>query len=334
MSNPNAYNPQGQSYGGVVQPNYRVKQQGNIVMLGTQFDTFVVDLNQRPVGAGAMGTVFVGVSQRDRRRVAVKMVNPAYAGIPSIRRRAREEAHLAYRHPHLIEMIACCETPNPHGPMFIISNFINGMTLDKHVERNLRGLDNPVKRICETIFPVLDALSYLHAKGVYHLDIKPTNIMMENGRNIRLMDLGIAFSRDAAEITSAGLLGTPGYAAPEQYVSPGTPLEVDARTDLYELGITLYELLAGHKPTEREQNPDAPLEPIPGVSKRVMNFLNKATHPDKEQRFSSAQSMSFGLANALQRPPGPTPNPKYIVIGIVGAAVLVLAILVSMILIF
>lgn len=260
-------------------------------------ETFVYDVRQKPVGRGAMGTVYMGVSTRDRRPVAIKMVNPQYANIPSVRRRARQEADLQFRHPHLIEMLGCCDFGTPQGPMYIVSNFIKGITLDEHVKQNLANFPDRVNRVCQSVMPVLEALDFLHEKNIYHLDIKPGNIMVENGRNIRLMDMGIANARGEAEITSAGLLGTPGYAAPEQYVEPGKPMQIDGRTDIYELGVTLYELLAGEKP-----NPQSPAH-IRGVNNAVMKVIWQAMAHNPDHRFQTARQMHQALQQAIVAPP-------------------------------
>lgn len=271
-------------------------QQGNLVYLTAGRERFVFDCTAAPIGQGAMGTVFSGMSLADRRRVAIKMVNPRYADIPSVRNRAREEAMLRFRHPNLIETVGLCE-PAATGPIFIVSNFVSGITIDKHVNQNLKRLDNFVVRVCHTMFPVLDALDYLHhaPKPIYHLDIKPSNIMVERGNsNVRLMDLGIAFTRDTHDITSAGLLGTPGYAAPEQQVEVGRPLEVDATTDLYEFAVTLYELLSGAKP-------DNPMEPeeIRGVNKALNSVLSRAMSYFKDERYQSASELKNAISEAL-----------------------------------
>ncbi|MCM1028218.1 MAG: serine/threonine protein kinase [Pseudoflavonifractor sp.] len=276
-------------------PRNYVKQ-GSLIYIIAGGEQFMFDTHKAPIGQGAMGTVFAGNSCSDGRKVAIKMVNPAYADIPSVRNRAREEAMLRFRHPNLIETIGLCE-PAPTGPIFIVSNFVTGIPMDEHVARNLRPLGNYVERVCRAMFPVLDALSYLHTgtRPVYHLDIKPSNIMVENGNsNVRLMDLGIAFTRDTHDITSAGLLGTPGYAAPEQNVEVGQPLSVNATTDLYEFAVTLYELLAGHKPHDNS-SPD----PIPGVKRQLMEVLSRAMAESQSSRYGSARELKAAIAEAL-----------------------------------
>lgn len=272
-------------------------------------EKFAFDPQSKPLGQGAMGTVFAGRSMADNRPVAIKIVNPRFANIPSVRQRAREEAQLRFRHPNLIETVGLCEPIPNRGPIFIVSNYVSGISIDKHVNRNLRQFDDFTRRVVMTMMPVLDALTYLHGIPVYHLDIKPSNIMVEHGNsNVRLMDLGIAYTREVHEITSAGLLGTPGYAAPEQYVEVGRALDVDATTDLYEFAVTLYELLVGVKPDVEadlsDQNPN------------VMAVIEKAMSPDRENRYQSASELKHALNYALNKPP----RPKWVVPAAIGGA--------------
>ena len=288
-------------------------RQGNLVYLLAGGEQFVFDTSHIPIGEGAMGTVYAGQSCVNGRKVAIKMVNPAYANIPSVRNRAREEAMLRFRHPNLIETIGLCE-PAQTGPIFIVSNFVSGITIDEHVNRNLRPLGNYVERVCRTMFPVLDALTYLHTgvRPIYHLDIKPSNIMVENGNsNVRLMDLGIAFTRDTHDITSAGLLGTPGYAAPEQNVKVGQHLAVNATTDLYEFAVTLYELLAGRKPSDNSSP-----EPIPGVNRQLMAVLTRAMSDSQSARYGSASELKAAINEALT---AKVPNNRWIIWAATGA---------------
>lgn len=297
----------------------QIRKNGSIVYLSpTRLEAFVFDKRQQPIGAGAMGIVYRGKSMKDGRPVAIKEVRPRYAAMPNIRRRAREEARLQYRHRHLIEMLGLVE--DPEGPIYIISNFVQGMTLDKHVSNNLNGYDDRVRRIVETFYPVLDALQFLHTLDhpVLHLDIKPSNIMIEQGRTVRLMDLGIAFTPNADEITGSGLLGTPGYAAPEQHVSPGHPLDVDATTDLYETAATIYEMLAGVLPDIEAGIPD-----LEGIPRPVTAVLRKAMSPAKSDRYASADELRAALQHALDAKSGPAiPVWMMVAMGVVAAGVL------------
>lgn len=289
-------------------------QQGNILYLKSGEEWFAYDWTKAPIGNGAMGTVYKGWRTSDNRPVAIKQVIPKFAEIPSIRQRAKLEASMLFSHQHLVEMLGYCEWSPDHGPIYIISALVNGITLDTHVRiHKFREKTDSTKRICETIYPVLDALTYLHSKDIIHLDIKPSNIMLEDGCNIRLMDLGIAFTHDAVKITSPGILGTPEYAAPEQVLNPGeTHLDIDKTTDLYELGVTLYELLAGSNPFNAPtieqtiiKHQTETLPPIDGVSKYVMAVIHKVTSKKKSDRYQSAQEFKKALQEALK----PHPNP-------------------------
>lgn len=280
-----------------------IKIQGPEVFLRVGRDWFHYNRQAPPVGAGAMGTVYLGRHVQDYHYlVAIKQVNPAYSRIPAIRERARLEASLAFRHRNLVEMIGLCEVGDINGPMFIISRLVQGVTLEQHVQQAFARRPDKVQRIVNCMFPVLEALDFIHDKGIIHLDIKPSNIMVENGCNVRLMDLGIAYTQAHPGMTASGLLGTPGYAAPEQYIKPGQPSPTfDASTDIYQLGATLYELIGGKKPYADD---DSVLERLPGVSKALMQVIAKALHPEQESRYSSARIFATELRKALQHKPG------------------------------
>ena len=190
---------------------------GNEVDLKIGDEWFGYDLGASPLGEGAMGTVYLGQSFLTGQKVAIKRVHDKYANIPSIRKRAKLEASLEFRHPNLVEMIGYCEEQPNRGPIFIVSRLVHGVTLEQYVKVSLNSCPKEIRvqKICEFIYRVLDALDFIHSRNVIHMDIKPSNIMLENGSNVRLMDLGIAFAGDDMDITSAGLVGTPKYAAPE-----------------------------------------------------------------------------------------------------------------------
>lgn len=276
--------------------NIRVK--GDEVFLRANTgEWFFYDRREKPLGSGAMGTVYFGRAVNDSHyMVAIKRVADQIAGIPAVRQRAKTEASLAFRHRNLIEMVGYCEEDVDEGPIFIISKLVQGVSLDKYVDQ-FRNSPDWVERICRCIYPVMDALSYLHEKNVVHLDIKPSNIMVENGSNVRLMDLGIAFTSKLISSGNGGLLGTAGFAAPEQYIQRGQKdITFKNTTDIYELGATLYNLLSQTKAFA--DNPVV-LAPIPGVSKDVMRVLDKSMKMMPAERYQSAAEFKRALMDAL-----------------------------------
>lgn len=300
---------------------------------------FFYDQMERPLGAGAMGTVYIGRSYQTNEPVAIKRVVDRYANIPAIRERARLEASLKFRHRNLVEMIGYCEYNPYEGPIFIISRLVQGITLDEHINRFLRQRPDSVKRICETIFPVLDALDYLHTKGIVHMDIKPSNIMVENGCNIRLMDLGIATTHSDLGISAPGMVGTPKYAAPEQIYEEGQPqVKIEPSTDIYEMGITLYELLSGFNPFDSEDRDETiqrqrtlVLPASANIPSPILDVLRKATEKVQSHRYQSASEFKMALIQALLKST-PKKNIGWIIAAIAIPVTIILVIIILMIL--
>lgn len=284
--------------------------QGTLVYLQIGRDWYVYDTHSHPLGSGAMGTVYLGRSCSDGSRVAIKQVAPQYADIPSVRYRARLEGSLAFRHQNLIEMIGCCEynQASGKGPMWIVSRLVQGRNLDEFVNQYLISGKDSVQKIVATMYPVLDALEYLHGGQILHLDIKPSNIMVENGFRIRLMDLGIAATGNSDSPQLIGLLGTPQYAAPEQYILPCEDYpEINATTDIYQVGVTLYELLSQSNPyiaptvlETMELHKKLPLPESESVPIEILKVLRKATAPAQGFRFQSARDFSKALKEAVK----------------------------------
>lgn len=307
-------------------PYPTVVQKGSQIFLFAEHEWYTYDSAQVPLGKGAMGIVYLGYScNSPENKVAVKRIKDEYANIPSIRQRAKTEASLLFRHNNLIEMIGYCETDETTGPIFIISRFVRGITFEQHVRSHLSALPDKTYRICESLFPIFDALDYLHSKGIIHMDIKPSNIMVEAGCNVRLMDLGIAYTPDTGNL-SIGLVGTPHYAAPEQFVKEeeGPQTTINQTTDIYELGVTLYELLTGNNPFDAEtreqilhkqQTLDLPFTQL--LPESVFKVLRKATAKKQQDRYQSVREFKLSLQQALlhsrQRRPG---NLLPIIIGV------------------
>ena len=262
---------------------------------------------QELVGSGAMGDVYRGYRCKNGAMIAVKRVKDFYANNKMIRERARLEASLAFRHPNLVEMIGCCEYAPDNGPIFILSHFVQGDDIDKYV-KGFADSPNRVEKICNAICSVLDALDYVHSRGVIHRDIKPSNIMIENGSNVRLMDLGISRMNGGNKFSSYGFIGTPQYSAPEQIKREegNTANPINATTDIYELGITFYELLTGKNPMDANSEAETLARQIseslpsdPAIPKKLMSVIWKATEKEQSKRFQTALEFKNAINEAL-----------------------------------
>lgn len=264
-----------------------------------------------PLGSGAMGTVYLGYRCRNKEMIAVKRVKDEYANNKMIRERAKQEASLAFRHQNLVEMIGYCEYAPDRGPIFILSKFVSGKQIDEYVKENLENVDDRTEKICNIIYSILDALDYVHSRGVIHRDIKPSNIMIENESNIRLMDLGIARMNGGNRFSQYGFIGTPQYSAPEQILrGKESKVQINASTDIYELGITFYELLTGENPFDIDE--EAKLlskqmtESLPSNSKipnRLMQVIWKATEKEQNKRYQSAMEFKQAIKDAMLAEP-------------------------------
>lgn len=268
---------------------------------------------ENKLGGGAMGDVYLGYRCSNNSIIAVKRVKDCYANNKMIRERAKQEASLAFRHPNLVEMIGYCECAPDHGPIFILSHFVQGEDIDKFV-LHFADAPNRVEKICNAIQSVLDALDYIHSRGVIHRDIKPSNIMVENSSNIRLMDLGIARMNGGNKFSQYGFIGTPQYSAPEQIKREegNTTMTINATTDIYALGITFYELLTGHNPMDKPSDAEtleAQLQTVlpadPKIPKKLLAVIRKATEKSQSERFQTALEFKKAISEALLPDPKP-----------------------------
>lgn len=265
---------------------------------------------EEPLGSGAMGTVYMGYRCQNGEKIAVKRVKDNFANNKMIRERAKQEASLAFRHQNLVEMIGYCEYAPNSGPIFILSKFVSGKQIDEHVEEYLKDSPERVEKVCHIIYPILDALDYVHSRGVIHRDIKPSNIMIENESNIRLMDLGIARMNGGNQFSAFGFIGTPQYSAPEQITRDRNhSIQINAATDIYELGITFYELLTGNNPfdtpTEAETLKKQMTEALPPndlIPRRLMQVIWKATEKEQGKRYQTALEFKSAIQQAMLPP--------------------------------
>ena len=295
-------------------PNYYqqvVQKEGDPrIYLNVMGQWYYYDPNSKPLGDGAMGTVYLGFSCNSNQRIAVKRVKDVYANNKMIRERAKQEASLSFSHPNLVQMIGLCEVAPNYGPIFILSGYVAGITLDAHVKEQLNLLpqEDKIEKISNELCKVLDALQYLHSRGVVHRDVKPSNIMIENGSVVKLMDLGIARLNGGNKYSSYGFIGTPQYAAPEQILRDSDNTEINAQTDIYALGVTYYELLTGRNPFKTDVEAEMLSRQITmklpydkKIPRSIFNVILKATEKVPAKRYKSASEFRFAILDALQR---------------------------------
>ena len=295
-------------------PNYYqqvVQKEGDPrIYLNVMGQWYYYDPNCTPLGDGAMGTVYLGFSCNSNQRIAVKRVKDVYANNKMIRERAKQEASLSFSHPNLVQMIGLCEVAPNYGPIFILSGYVAGITLDVHVKEQLNLLpqEDRIEKISNELCKVLDALQYLHSRGVVHRDVKPSNIMIEKGSVVKLMDLGIARLNGGNKYSQYGFIGTPQYAAPEQILRDSDNSEINAQTDIYALGVTFYELLTGKNPFKTDVEAEMLSRQIKmklpydkKIPRSIFNVILKATEKVPAKRYKSASEFKFAILEALER---------------------------------
>ena len=201
----------------------------------------------RQLGSGGMGVVWLAEDTRLNRKVALKTVKSAEADTTEGRQRLMREARAAaaLNHPHIATVHDVLDV---EGKVIVVFEYVEGDTLASRLQRGTLSIAEAI----EIAWQLADALAAAHSQGVVHRDLKPSNVVLGPDGRATVLDFGIArlVPRDADMMASApgtvggGLMGTPGYAAPEQYLSRN----VDGRADLYALGVMLYEMIAGRRP--------------------------------------------------------------------------------------
>ena len=200
---------------------------------------------EREIGQGGMATVYLAEDLRHHRKVALKVLNPELAAVVGTDRFLAEiETSANLQHPNILPLF---DSGVADGSPFFVMPYVEGETLRERLDRE-RQL--PVDEAVRIVAEVAEALDHAHRQGVIHRDIKPGNILLREGRPL-VADFGIALAVRAAggkRVTETGLsLGTPQYMSPEQAMGER---ELDARSDVYSLAATLYEMLAGRPPFE------------------------------------------------------------------------------------
>ncbi|MBA2386898.1 MAG: serine/threonine protein kinase [Acidimicrobiia bacterium] len=274
------------------------------------------------LGAGGMGRV---VTARDRvldRTVAVKLVpvEQARSADPALTARFVAEARTAARFTHR-HVVTVYDAGESDGYLYIVTEFVDGTTLAHRLaERGALGVDESV-RVGEQL---LSALGAAHQAGIVHRDVKPSNVLLDANGNVKLADFGIAKRLDDLEaaLTAAGeFVGTPRYVAPEQAAGQrATPA-----TDLYAVGVVMYEMLSGEAPFHAETpiatllaHRDAPVPDVrqtrPEVPAALAAAITTAMAKQPADRFGSAGEMRTAITNSTTSTPADPTAPATVAI--------------------
>jgi beta-lactam-binding protein with PASTA domain len=252
----------------------------------------------RKLGSGGMATVYLAEDQELGRRVAIKILNERHANddqfVERFRREAKNAAGLS--HPNIVSIY---DRGEAEGTYYIAMEHLGGRNLKELI--SARG-PAPVHVSVEVTRQVLAALSNAHKNGIVHRDIKPHNVMVDDDRRVKVTDFGIARA-GASQMTEAGsIVGTAQYLSPEQARGAG----VDQRSDLYSVGVVLYELLTGKVPFNGESpveiamkhlsdTPPAPSELNGEVPEELDMVVMRALAKDPARRYQSAEQMDADL---------------------------------------
>lgn len=272
------------------------------------------DTTVPPIGDGAMGIVYQGFRCDNNEQVAIKQVRPEFWNNPLIRNRCKLEASIMLNHPNIIRMLGYCEDKPDTGPLYILSEYVSGITFEEHVHVQLAGLsmEQRDRKIIEEFIPIVEATAYLHSQGIIHRDIKPSNIMLQDGYLPKLMDLGVAKADSFFDAHLRGAVGSEPFAAPEQIVPDDVEASVDNRSDIYSLGSTLQFLLTGGFPSDLSKRPASLIE-----------ALSIATDENPNNRFQDANLFKDALLSVLNHPEEKENKPLPIIITVVVALIIV-----------
>jgi serine/threonine-protein kinase len=266
------------------------------------------------LGVGGMAAVYAA-THRNRNRVAVKVLHPDLAVEPAIRARFHHEGYAANAvgHPGVVRVLDDDETDD--GDVFLVMELLEGETYDRIAQRC--GGKLPTPEVLALAFTVLDVLEVAHQKRILHRDLKPENIFLTREGAVKVLDFGLARVLESAIqqgrlVTSLGTtMGTPGFMPPEQ--ARGEWDDVDALSDIWAVGATMFTLLSG-RPVHESQNiagslimaATKPVRSIASVAHdiplAVIEIVNRALAFEKASRWPDATSMKRAVADAL-RPP-------------------------------
>ena len=264
------------------------------------------------LGAGGMGKVFKVRNTISDRIEAMKVLLPDLAGEPDLADRFLREIKVlaSLNHPNIAGLRTALRFENQ---LLMIMEYVEGVSLEERLHQGRL----PVNEAAGYIAQVLSALGYAHANGVIHRDIKPANMMVTPDGTLKLMDFGIAKSATDRKLTMTGTtMGSLYYMSPEQIQGTQT---LDARSDLYSVGVSLYELVTGKHPFDGDsqfaimsahlqQTPVPPISLDPTLPQGLNDLILFSVNRDPNTRFQTAEAFRNALAGVMGIAPAPVPD--------------------------
>jgi serine/threonine-protein kinase len=262
------------------------------------------------LGSGGMGHVYRAVNEHIGRAVAIKVLRSEHAQNGQVVERFLREARAAnlVRHPNVVDVLDIGKEDG--GAPFIVQELLDGEDLAHFVER--RGGKLPLEEVCDLLLPVIEAVAEAHARGVVHRDIKPENVFLvkaPRGPIPKLLDFGISKVRapDLRATEVGMMMGTPAYMAPEQVQGAR---DADPRSDVWALGVMMFELIAGRMPFDVQDAPalfvaiatrDAPtlLEVRAEVTPAVSRVVERCLRRRPDERYPSAAELGRDLRHVM-----------------------------------
>ncbi|MCB9420397.1 MAG: protein kinase [Ardenticatenaceae bacterium] len=259
------------------------------------------------IDRGGMADVYLAFDENLHRRVALKIMLPAYAHDKQFVERFWREARTAARldHPNIVQVYEISQTEGQRP--YIAMQYIDGGSIKDRLNA-LNGRPMPAEEALAIVRQVALALNVAHDANIIHRDIKPSNILLRPDGTPVLVDLGIAAVQSGPKLTQTGtLIGTPHYMSPEQVSGSG----LDGRSDLYSLGVVLYEMLCGSRPFEATdslavlhkhvyEQPQPLPERRPGLSQAVYRLVDICLQKDPNQRYQTAAEMAAAIDKILE----------------------------------
>ena len=264
-------------------------------------------LIQSLVGVGGMANVYRGVDEKNGNAIAVKVLKEEFLDNEELVRRFKNESKAIsiLDHPNIVKVYDVSVTDRLQ---YIVMEYVDGITLKEYLKQ--RGGALTWKETVHFATQVLRALQHAHSKGIIHRDVKPQNIMLLADGSIKMMDFGIArFSRAQSQTVSDKAIGSVHYISPEQAKGDRT----DARTDIYSVGVMLYEMLSGRLPFDGDgavsiaimqiSDKAKPLAQVaPNVPQGLCQITEKAMEKDPDKRYQSAKEMLEAIEEFKRNP--------------------------------